>query len=167
MPSVTAPIIIHRAKTRQKLWPRHCVQESEGAKLHKDLLVHRLGQMIRKGSDPKIDSYSAFFDNERLAKTDLDDLLKAKGVTDVYTSGIATDVCVSHTSNDAQDLGYRTILIQDASKGIIPEAISDAKDSIRANNGLVVDAKDVKDIVQGLNRPFELGYAKALRCKMK
>ena len=58
-------------------------------------------------------------------------------------------------------------MIQDASKGIIPEAISEAKDSIRANNGLVVDAKDVKDIVQGLNRPFELGYAKALQCKMK
>ena len=93
-------------KTKQKLWPRHCVQESEGAKLHKDLLVHRLGKIIKKGSNPKIDSYSAFFDNERLAKTDLDNMLKSKGVTDVYTSGIATDVCVSYTSNDAQDLGY-------------------------------------------------------------
>ena len=154
-------------KTKVKLWPRHCVQESEGAEFHKDLKVHKLAQIIRKGADPKIDSFSAFFDNEKLAKTELDDKLKAKGVTDVYTSGIATDVCVSYTSNDAQDLGYRTILIEDASKGIFPDGISKTKDSIKAKNGLVINANDVKDIVQGLNRPVELGYAKALQCKTK
>ena len=129
--------------------------------------MHKLGEIILKGTDPKIDSYSAFFDNEKLAKTELDDKLKAKGVTDVYTSGIATDVCVGSTSNDAQDLGYRTILIQDASRGIYPEGIAETKDSIRAKNGLVINAEDVKDIVQGLNRPVELGYAKALQCKIE
>ena len=112
-----------------------------------------------------IDSFSGFFDNERLAKTELDAKLKEKGVTDVYTCGIATDVCVSFTSNDAQELGYRTILKQDAAKGIFPDGINSTKDSIRSKNGLVIDSVEAKDIVQGLNRPVELGYAKALQCK--
>ena len=104
------------------------------------------GITIQKG----IDSYSAFFDNGKLAKTDLDQKLKKKGITDVYTCGIATDVCVSYTSNDAQDLGYRTILIENASGGIIPDNIATTKDSARAKNGMVVDSTSVKDLVQGL-----------------
>ena len=152
-------------KTTVRFWPRHCVQGSEGAELHKDLIDHKLGQTILKGFDPLIDSFSGFFDNERLAKTELDAKLKEKGVTDVYTCGIATDVCVSYTSNDAQELGYRTILIKDAARGIFPDQIANTTTSIRSKHGLVLDSPEVKDIVQGLNRPVELGYAKALQCK--
>ena len=98
-------------KTEQTLWPRHCVQESWGAELHKDLKVrteaeavrplshvpaqvHPHGQVIRKGVIPDIDSYSAFFDNAKLSKTCLEELIKKEGVSDVYVCGIATDVCV-------------------------------------------------------------------------
>ena len=97
-------------KTEQTLWPRHCVQESWGAELHKDLKVrpsllpspishhttqvHPNGQIIRKGVIPDIDSYSAFFDNAKLSKTCLEEIVKKEGVSDVYVCGIATDVCV-------------------------------------------------------------------------
>ena len=152
-------------RTDQTLWPRHCVQGTEGADFHKDLTMHPLGLIVQKGTNPNIDSYSAFFDNGKLAKTELDEKLKEKGVTDVYTCGIATDVCVSFTSNDAQDLGYRTILVDNASGGITPGGISKTKNDIKAKHGIIVNSSEVKDLVQGLNRPFELGYAKALQCK--
>ena len=152
-------------KINQTLWPRHCVQGSEGAEFHKDLKLHPLSVNIQKGFNPNIDSESAFFDNAKLAKTELDAILKERGVTDIFTCGIATDVCVSATSNDALYLGYRTVLIEDACGGIIPENISKTKSSIKTKNGLVVDTSAVKDLVQGLNRPFELGYMKALDCK--
>ena len=153
-------------KTDQTLWPRHCVQGTEGADFHKDLKMHPLGLIVQKGMNPIIDSYSAFFDNGKLGKTELDEKLKERGVTDVYTCGIATDVCVSFTSNDAQDLGYRTILIENASGGITPEGIEKTKNAVKAKHGIIVDSSDVKDLVQGLNRPFEIGYVKALQCKL-
>ena len=99
-------------KTEQVLWPRHCVQESWGAELHKDLKVedddnnddhgnnvllvqvHPKGRVIYKGVNPNIDSYSAFFDNSKLGKTCLEELIRNEGCTDVYVCGIATDVCV-------------------------------------------------------------------------
>jgi len=152
-------------RINQTLWPRHCEQGTKGAEYHKDLKIHPLSLNIQKGFNPKIDSESAFFDNARLAKTELDAKLKERGVTDVFTCGIATDVCVSATSHDAIDLGYRTILIEDACGGIFPDNILKTKQSIKAKNGLVVDTSAVKDLVQGLNRPFELGYMKALGCK--
>ena len=86
-------------------------------------------------------------------------------MTDVYICGIATDVCVSFTSNDAQDLGYRTILVDNASGGITPEGILKTNNDIKAKHGIIVNSGEVKDLVQGLNRPFELGYVKALQCK--
>ena len=152
-------------KINQTLWPRHCEQGSEGARFHKDLKIHPLSVNIQKGTDPKIDSESAFWDNGKLAQTQLDKKLKERGVTDLYTCGIATDVCVKATSKDAQDLGYRTILIQDASGGIFNDGILKTKEEVRARKGVVVNSADVKDLVQGRNRPAELGYFKALRCK--
>ena len=153
-------------KTSQTLWPRHCVQESDGANFHKDLKMHPQGITVQKGVNNNIDSYSAFFDNGKLAQTELDTKLKERGVTDVFVCGIATDVCVSYTANDAQDLGYRTILIQDACGGIQAKDILATKNNIKAKHGLVVNSTDVKNLVQGTNRPVELGYAKALNCKI-
>ena len=154
-------------KTKVTIKPRNCVQGSEGAKFHRNLKVHELGIIVQKGANSKIDSYSAFFDNEKLIKTELDDKLKQKGVTDVYICGLPTDEGVSNTSHDALNLGYRTILIQDASKGKYPNFITKTKKSIKMKRGLVVESIEVKEIVQGLNRPVELGYSKALQCKTK
>ena len=81
-------------KTEQVLWPSHCVQNTWGAELHKDLIFHPNGKRVLKGFNPNVDSYSAFFDNAKLGKTTLEELISKEGCTDVYVCGIATDVCV-------------------------------------------------------------------------
>lgn len=83
----------------QKLWPRHCVQMTDGADFDVNLkLIEDKDRLllIRKGTYPDVDSYSAFFDNCKLTKTDLDDELKRRGITDLYICGLATDVCVGN-----------------------------------------------------------------------
>ena len=82
----------------QVLWPAHCVQESWGAELHKELKVHPKGRVVHKGINPEVDSYSAFFDNAKLGKTSLEEMIKEEEVADVYVCGIATDVCVGKRS---------------------------------------------------------------------
>ena len=79
----------------QKLWPSHCIQDSEGSNFHPELRIQEENSLIiRKGTNPEIDSYSAFFDNCKLSKTKLDDELKKQKITDLYICGLATDVCV-------------------------------------------------------------------------
>ena len=70
------------------------MQNSWGAELHKELKVHPKARVVYKGVNPAIDSYSAFFDNAKLGKTCLEELIRDEGCTDVYVCGIATDVCV-------------------------------------------------------------------------
>lgn len=103
---------------RQVLWPPHCVRNTHGAELADALDRARIDTVIRKGADPGIDSYSAFFDNDHRKKTTLDDYLKREGVTDCYILGLATDYCVKYTALDAVNLEYRTVLIRDGARGI-------------------------------------------------
>ena len=90
----------------QTLWPVHCVRDTPGAALHPDLIALNTDLRIRKGTDPNLDSYSAFFSNGHRKKTDLDNLLKGRDVNQVTVAGLATDVCVRATVLDACDLGY-------------------------------------------------------------
>ena len=113
----------------QVLWPVHCVAWTGGALFHPDLDTKRIHQVFPKGTDPTIDSYSGFFDNGRRKATGLGDWLKARQVDEVLIVGLATDYCVKATAMDAMDLGFRTILVEDACRGVglgdqdIPEAI--------------------------------------------
>ncbi len=81
-------------RIEQVLWPAHCIQKTVGADLHRDLIRIDNAIHVYKGTNPDIDSYSAFWDNMKLSKTSLDDQLKERGITDVYVAGLATDVCV-------------------------------------------------------------------------
>ena len=92
--------------------------------------MHPLASIIKKGYKSDIDSYSAFSDPHKLVVTDLEKVLRSKGVTDVYLCGLATDYCVGYTAFDAQDLGFRTILIEDCVRGIDPDGIERTKKSI-------------------------------------
>jgi len=103
---------------QQILWPVHCVEGSNGARFSEKLDTARVDQIIRKGSDPKIDSYSGFFDNGHLADTGLTTFLKDKGVTEVHLVGLATDYCVKFTALDALTEGFDVTLIEDASRGV-------------------------------------------------
>jgi nicotinamidase/pyrazinamidase len=102
----------------QVLWPDHCVQGSRGAEFARALEMNRVEAIFRKGTDPSIDSYSGFFDNGHRKATGLGDYLKGRAATDVYVAGLATDYCVKFTALDARKLGFRTFLVQDASRGV-------------------------------------------------
>ena len=92
--------------------------------------MHPLATIIKKGYKADIDSYSAFSDPHKLVITELESILRDQGVTDVYICGLATDYCVGYTASDAQDLGFRTILIEDCCRGIDSEGIKQTKENI-------------------------------------
>ena len=90
----------------QTLWPDHCVQGSQGAEFHPDLNLDRAELIIRKGYRPAIDSYSAFFENDKTTPTGLGGALKERGITHVTMAGLATDFCVAFSALDAARLGF-------------------------------------------------------------
>lgn len=100
----------------QILWPDHCVQGSKGAEFHKDLKTNPLEAVFRKGMDPKIDSYSGFYDNHHLKKTGLAGYLREKGAEKLYFCGLAADICVYFSIKDAVKEGFASSLITDATK---------------------------------------------------
>jgi len=102
----------------QTLWPVHCVQNTPGADFAPGLDRSRWAAIFQKGTDPKVDSYSGFFDNGKRRATGLGDFLKKRGVDQVYVLGLATDYCVKFTALDSAALGFKTALIEDASKGV-------------------------------------------------
>ncbi|MDX8346451.1 bifunctional nicotinamidase/pyrazinamidase [Cognatiyoonia sp. IB215446] len=90
----------------QVLWPDHCIQGTQGAAFHKDLLVDRADLIIRKGYNPAIDSYSAFFENDKVTPTGLEGYLRTRGIDAVTLVGLATDFCVNYSAVDAARLGF-------------------------------------------------------------
>ncbi|XP_064487990.1 nicotinamidase-like [Ornithodoros turicata] len=141
----------------QVLWPRHCVQGTWGAELHGDLVVKTGSHKIFKGVNSELDSYSAFWDNSKLASTTLDADLRAAGVTDVYVCGLATDVCVGSTAFHALELGYRTVLVEDASCGVAPEGIRDTKSRLLDQHAVITTSDKVPGMVDATTRPFAAG----------
>lgn len=101
---------------QQILWPVHCVQNSLGNEFHNKLL--RIENIIYKGTDENIDSYSAFFDNKRLKKTELENFLNKKNIDTLYIMGLATDYCVKYTVFDALSLGYKVFVVVDGCRGV-------------------------------------------------
>lgn len=89
----------------QVLWPTHCVIGTHGAAFHKDLHTDRAELIIRKGYRPEIDSYSAFFENDRTTSTGLHGYLRSRGVDAITLVGLATDYCVAYSALDARTLG--------------------------------------------------------------
>ena len=102
----------------QILWPKHCIQGSTGAEFHKGLDFRPVNFIIRKGFRVEIDSYSAFFENDRTTSTGLDGLFKSLAVKTVVIGGLATDYCVFYSALDAIALGYKTIVIEDSVCGV-------------------------------------------------
>jgi nicotinamidase/pyrazinamidase len=102
----------------QTLWPVHCVQNTPGADFVPGLDRSRWAAVFQKGIDPQIDSYSGLFDNGKLRATGLGDFLKERRVDQVYVLGLATDYCVKFTALDAVAVGFKTTLIDDASRGV-------------------------------------------------
>jgi len=102
----------------QVLWPDHCVQGTQGAAFHKDLNADRADLIIRKGYNPAIDSYSAFFENDQKTPTGLEGYLRTRGLTDLTMVGLATDFCVNFSALDAAKLGFDVTVDQSLCRGI-------------------------------------------------
>ena len=102
----------------QVLWPSHCVQGSHGAAFHHDLHIDRADLILRKGFRPAIDSYSAFFENDRSTPTGLDGYLRSRGIRDLVLTGLATDFCVAFSALDAARLGYGVTVRLDLCRAI-------------------------------------------------
>ena len=102
----------------QTLWPDHCVQGSKGAEFHPALQLPRTELILRKGFRPQIDSYSAFFENDRTTPTGLAGYLRERGLTRVFLCGLAYDYCVGYSALDARRLGFEPVILQDACRAI-------------------------------------------------
>ncbi|MGB3618729.1 MAG: bifunctional nicotinamidase/pyrazinamidase [Catalinimonas sp.] len=110
--------VIELAGLQQVLWPTHCVQETSGAAFADALDRTRIHHVVRKGTDPAVDSYSGFYDNGHRRATGLAEHLAAEGVTDVDVVGIAADYCVKFTALDALREGLSVRLITGATRGV-------------------------------------------------
>lgn len=106
----------------QTLWPDHCVQGSEGAAFHPALqvagVVDRACAVVRKGMNPAIDSYSAFFENDKVTSTGLGGYLRDRGITRVFVVGLAYDFCVGYSAIDARRLGFEATVLKDLTQAI-------------------------------------------------
>ncbi len=103
---------------QQTLWPDHCLLGSRGAAFHEALCRTRAEMVIRKGFRSNIDSYSAFFENDKITPTGLTGYLRERGLTRVFCTGLAFDFCVRYSAEDARRQGFETFVIEDACRAI-------------------------------------------------
>jgi nicotinamidase/pyrazinamidase len=102
----------------QVLWPDHCVQGTAGAEFHPDLRIPRAELVLRKGYHRAIDSYSAFYENDRTTPTGLAGYLRERGLRRVFLAGLAFDFCVRYSAEDAHREGFDVVVVDDACRGI-------------------------------------------------
>jgi len=102
----------------QTLWPDHCIQGSKGAEFHPALHLPRAEMILRKGYRPQIDSYSAFFENDRSTPTGLAGYLDERELTRIFLAGLAYDYCVGYSALDARRLGLQAVVIRNACRAI-------------------------------------------------
>ena len=143
---------LKRTRVEQILWPTHCVQRTHGADIHKDLVIlkpNKSRQVVNllKGYESDIDSYSAFWDNQKIRETVLNTKLKDFNVDQVFIGGIATDVCVYSTALHAVENGYRTYIIEDACRGVDESNINLRLDELLERNCQVTQSSDIKNLV--------------------
>ena len=117
----------------QALWPDHALAGSAEAALHPDLDTRRIEFLLRKGTRPDMDGYSAFFDNDRRSGTGVAALLRERGVRRMFFAGLAADFCVGWSAEDAASLGFEAVVIEDACRAIaMPAESGTTLDAIRA-----------------------------------
>jgi nicotinamidase/pyrazinamidase len=102
----------------QTLWPDHCVQGSAGANFVNSLALPQAELILRKGFRRQIDSYSAFFENDKLTSTGLAGYLRERGLKKVFCAGLAYDFCVGYSALDARKAGFEGVILKDACRAI-------------------------------------------------
>lgn len=117
----------------QVLWPDHCIQGSIGAQFHPELQTDRADLIIRKGYNPDIDSYSAFFENDHRTPTGLEGYLRTRGIERLTMVGLALDFCVNFSAVDAAKLGFKVDVREDLCRAIdLDGSLAKAREGMRA-----------------------------------
>lgn len=131
----------------QVLWPAHCVQGSPGASFHPNLSGNRVSGIVRKGTDPTIDSYSGFFDNGHNRSTGLAGLLRERAVRRLYLVGLATDYCVRYTALHGVREGFEVTVLLDGCRGVElnPGDVTAAVREMRAAGIRIEKSADISD----------------------
>lgn len=132
-----------------RLWPVHCVQHTKGAGLIPELDVSRVDEVVKKGTDARVEMYSAFYDpfeRPRVSDSGLVQILKGKGVTHVYVVGLAYDYCVKSTAIDAASEGFTTYVVEEATRGVSGDAWAECTEALEKAGVKVVrlDGEEVK-----------------------
>lgn len=128
----------------QILWPDHCVQGTHGAGFHPLLDTKAIEAVFRKGIDPGIDSYSGFYDNGHRKNTGLSGYLRERKVESVFVCGLAGDYCVYYTAKDAILEGFRTSIVEDATRSISAEGFESAGIDIVALGGSLLRSVELE-----------------------
>ena len=128
------------------LWPDHCIKGKAGAEFCEGLDLEPVNFIIRKGFHAGLDSYSAFFENDRTTPTGLDGLLKALSISTVVLGGLATDYCVYYSAMDSKNLGYTTIVVKDAVQGVDypPGSVEKAISSLENAGVIIISSGDLR-----------------------
>ena len=142
-PDLTDPV---PAAMQQVLWPVHCVQNTHGAAFHSSVDFSMIDFVFRKGYHKNIDSYSAFFENDRCTQTDLYGYLKEQKIDTLIIGGLATDYCVYYTVIDAIRLGFKVYVLEDACMGIDlpPGSIKNAINAMKKRGAVFISTLDFK-----------------------
>jgi nicotinamidase/pyrazinamidase len=128
----------------QTLWPDHCIEGTHGAAFHRDLEMRRAALVIRKGYHKGIDSYSAFYENDRKTPTGLAGYLRERGLDRVFCAGLATDFCVRFSAEDARKHGFDTIMVEDACRGInLSDSLAESVLAMRAAGVGILTSTDI------------------------
>ena len=132
------------------LWPVHCVADSPGAQLVPEFDTSRIDGIIDKGRDPRVEMYSAFYDPFRVEDSGLERTLRDAGVTHVYVVGLAADYCVKATAEHAVDEGFKTYIVEEGTKPVMPDTWPECRDQIIAKGVRMVsiDGDEVKRVEQ-------------------
>lgn len=124
---------------QQALWPDHCVQATRGAEFHPALDIPHAELVLRKGYRQAIDSYSAFFENDRVTPTGLGGYLRERGLSHVHLCGLATDFCVHYSALDARRLGFRATVIENACRAIdLAGSLAAARNAMTGAGAVIV-----------------------------
>jgi nicotinamidase/pyrazinamidase len=128
----------------QVLWPDHCIQATAGAEFHSGLAVPHAQLVIRKGFRPHIDSYSAFYENDRRTPTGLAGYLRERGLERTFLAGLALDFCVRYSAEDARRQGFDVVVVEDACRGIDVEgSVKATRESFAALGIVTMRAESV------------------------
>ena len=127
----------------QMLFPAHCVQNTDGAALHRGLKVRENDLFVKKGMNKDIDSYSCFFDVVKTSATTCDAELKKRGVDTIYVIGVALDYCVKFSVLDALELGYKVFFVDDVCAAVSEEQIGAVLDELKSKGAVLTKSDQV------------------------